>query len=192
VFGIPSIISVFFTRAYLVPAIPSRLFTIGGLEITKSLGLLLMFAIIMLLASYSMIHKQKAPSQQPKNVEYNYPLILLEGIVVGVVTGMVGAGGGFLIIPALVLMAKLPMKQAVGTSLFIIASKSLIGFTGDLRGDEFIDWKFLLLFSGIAVIGIIAGTALSKKVSNEQLKPLFGWFILFMGIYIIIKETLLK
>lgn len=191
VFGIPSIISVFLTRAYLVPAIPDTLFTVGSLEITKSIGLLLLFAIIMLLASYSMIKKQKQQSETTGEVQYNYPLILVEGLVVGVVTGLVGAGGGFLIIPALVILAKLPMKQAVGTSLIIIAAKSLIGFTGDLKGDEIINWNFLLLFSAIAVVGILAGSRFSKKVSNDKLKPIFGWFILVMGVYIIIKETLL-
>lgn len=191
VFGIPSIISVFLTRAYLVPAIPETLFSIGGLEITKSIGLLLLFAVIMLLASYSMIKKQNLKATPNGEVLYNYPLILIEGLVVGVVTGLVGAGGGFLIIPALVILAKLPMKQAVGTSLIIIAAKSLIGFTGDLKGDEIINWNFLLLFSAIAIVGILAGSMFSKKVSNEKLKPIFGWFILVMGIYIIIKETLL-
>lgn len=192
VFGIPSIISVFLTRAFLVPAIPATLFSVGGLEVTKPIGLLLLFAIIMLLASYSMIKKQKAKADTTEEIKYNYPLIMVEGLVVGVVTGLVGAGGGFLIIPALVLLAKLPMKQAVGTSLIIIAAKSLIGFTGDLKGDETIDWNFLLLFSAIAIVGILAGSMFSKKVSNEKLKPIFGWFILVMGVYIIVKETLLK
>jgi uncharacterized membrane protein YfcA len=192
VFGIPSIISVFLTRAYLVPAIPNKLFSIGSFEITKSIALLLLFAIIMLLASYSMIKKPKKNKPDFTEIAYNYPLILVEGLVVGVITGLVGAGGGFLIIPALVLLAHLPMKQAVGTSLIIIAAKSLIGFTGDLHGNESINWSFLMLFSVIAVVGILAGSMMSKNISNEKLKPAFGWFVLVMGIYIIIKETLLK
>ena len=115
-------------------------------------------------------------------------MILGEGAVVGTVTGIVGAGGGFLIIPALVLLAKLPMKKAVGTSLIIIAAKSLIGFTGDLKGDEFIDWGFLGIFSAVAIVGILLGSALSKRIANEKLKPAFGWFVLVMGVYIIGKE----
>jgi uncharacterized membrane protein YfcA len=175
-----------------VPAIPEQLFTIGSLEITKPLGLLLLFAVIMLLASWSMIRKQKANGGEiSSEVRFNYPLILTEGVVVGVVTGLVGAGGGFLIIPALVLLARLPMKQAVGTSLIIIAAKSLIGFTGDLQGSEIIDWEFLMIFSLVAIAGIIAGSILSKKISNEKLKPAFGWFILVMGIYIIARETMM-
>lgn len=191
VFGLPSIISVYLTRLYLVPAIPEHLLTIGTFEITKPLGLLLLFAIIMLMASWSMIRPQKAKEPSAKK-GYNYPLILIEGVIVGGVTGLVGAGGGFLIIPALVLFAGLEMKKAVGTSLVIIATKSLIGFTGDLQGSMEIDWDFLLIFSTIAVLGIIIGSMLSKKIPNEKLKPAFGWFVLVMGIYIILKETLVN
>jgi len=116
------------------------------------------------------------------------PLIFLEGMIVGGITGLVGAGGGFLIIPALVLFAGLPMKQAVGTSLLIIAMKSLIGFTGDLGSGMVLDFRFMLLFSSFAIIGIVAGSYLSKYISNQKLKPVFGWFVLVMGLYILSKE----
>ena len=189
VFGLPSILAVFLTRAYLVPALPDPLFNIGGAAISKSLGLLIFFALLMVAAAYSMIKKQKeADDTTAGEVIFNYPLILVEGAVVGTITGLVGAGGGFLIIPALVLLAKLPMKQAVGTSLIIIAAKSLIGFTGDLKGNEVIDWNFLLVFSAIAIVGIIVGSILSKRIPNEKLKPAFGWFVLVMGLYIIGRE----
>ncbi|MFM7824021.1 MAG: sulfite exporter TauE/SafE family protein, partial [Bacteroidota bacterium] len=188
VFGSPSILSVYLTRLYLVPAIPDHLFTLWGFEIKKPVGLLLLFAIIMLMASYSMIRKTKSDLSRSKK-GYKYHLIFLEGIVVGILTGLVGAGGGFMIIPALVLFAGLEMKKAVGTSLIIIATKALIGFTGDLQGSMEIDWSFLLIFSAIAVLGIILGSLLSKSISNEKLKPAFGWFVLVMGIYIIIRET---
>ena len=201
VFGIPSIISVFLTRSYLVPRIPDPIMTFGqdpsggaALVITKSVGLLLLFAVIMVMAAYSMIKPaKKSGTDTLSNAEdvqpqFNYPLILAEGAIVGVVTGLVGAGGGFLIIPALVLLAKLPMKQAVGTSLMIIAAKSLIGFVGDMRGNEVIDWSFLGAFSSIAVVGILLGSWLSKRIPGEKLKPAFGWFVLVMGTYIIIKE----
>jgi uncharacterized protein len=185
----PSILAVFATRAWLVPALPDPLFTLGGTPISKALGMLIFFALLMVAAAYSMIRKQaQADQAQAGDVKFNIPLILAEGVVVGTITGLVGAGGGFLIIPALVLLAKLPMKQAVGTSLLIIAAKSLIGFTGDLKGNEVIDWDFLLLFSSIAIGGIIAGTMLSKRIPNEKLKPAFGWFVLVMGLYIIGKE----
>jgi uncharacterized membrane protein YfcA len=201
VFGIPSIISVFLTRSMLVPRIPDPILTIGqdpnggaAFVLTKSVGLLLLFAVIMVLAAYSMIKPtQKSATVSAEGTDnaepqFNYPLILAEGAVVGVVTGLVGAGGGFLIIPALVLLAKLPMKQAVGTSLMIIAAKSLIGFVGDMRGDEVIDWSFLATFSSIAVVGILLGSWLSKRIPGEKLKPAFGWFVLVMGTYIIFKE----
>jgi uncharacterized membrane protein YfcA len=191
VFGIPSILAVYATRAWLVPAIPDPILSIGGFTLSKPIGILILFALIMVAAAYSMIRKQKtsaATGGEGQVVSFNYPLILAEGIVVGAVTGIVGAGGGFLIIPALVLLAKLPMKQAVGTSLIIIAAKSLIGFTGDLKGGEVIDWNFLLVFSAIAIGGIIAGSLLSKRIPNEKLKPAFGWFVLVMGIYIIGRE----
>jgi uncharacterized membrane protein YfcA len=201
VFGIPSIISVFLTRSYLVPRIPDPIMTFGqdpsggaALVITKSVGLLLLFAVIMVMAAYSMIKPAKKSGdntlkkEEDVQPQFNYPLILAEGAIVGLVTGLVGAGGGFLIIPALVLLAKLPMKQAVGTSLMIIAAKSLIGFVGDMRGNEVIDWSFLGVFSAIAVVGILLGSWLSKRIPGEKLKPAFGWFVLVMGTYIIIKE----
>ena len=214
VFGVPSIVAVFLTRAYLVPALPDPLFWIGTILISKALGMLIFFASLMVVAAYSMIRKQKAETPTPPSdgsrtsdvadlavsaavtgiigggdgVLIRGTLVILEGAVVGTVTGLVGAGGGFLIIPALVLLAKLPMKQAVGTSLMIIAAKSLIGFTGDLKGNEQIDWSFLLTFSAIAIGGIIAGSWLSRHIPNEKLKPAFGWFVLVMGVYIITRE----
>jgi uncharacterized membrane protein YfcA len=192
VFGVPSIISVFLTRLYLVPAIPNPLFSVGTFVVAKPMALLVLFAVIMILAAYSMIKpaKKSSDSNDSGAVEFNFPLILAEGLIVGVVTGLVGAGGGFLIIPALVLLAKLPMKQAVGTSLMIIAAKSLIGFIGDMNGDEVIDWQFLGFFSTLAIVGIVAGTFLSKKIAGEKLKPAFGWFVLIMGIYIIVMEVM--
>lgn len=192
VFGIPSILSVFLTRAYIVPAIPVEIFSIGDYTITKSMLLMLLFALLMISASYSMIKKSKLTSNEtPQKQRFNYPLILVEGSIVGILTGLVGAGGGFLIIPALVILSKLPMKEAVGTSLVIIAAKSFIGFFGE-SSNTIIDWQFLLKVTAFAITGIFIGMALSKKINGEKLKPAFGWFILVMGIYIIIKETLLK
>ena len=189
IFGIPSIAAVYATRMWLVPHIPKELFSIGSLVITKAIALMLLFAVVMILASISMIRSGKKP-QPDENaaLHYNYPMILLEGTVVGILTGLVGAGGGFLIIPALVLLARMPMKLAVGTSLFIIAAKSLIGFIGDLQGEEIIDWKLLGSFTAFAVAGIFIGIYLSKKIPGNKLKKGFGWFVLVMGIYIIVKE----
>jgi uncharacterized protein len=192
IFGIPSIIAVFLTRAYLVPAIPKEVFSIGSFVVTKSILMMLLFAILMIAASYSMIKKEKKKTTENEGEQkFNYPLILLEGAVVGILTGLVGAGGGFLIIPALVILSKLPMKEAVGTSLVIIAAKSLIGFFGE-GSETFIDWALLTKISAFAIVGIFIGTMLSKKIYGAKLKPAFGWFVLVMGIYIIIKETMLK
>ncbi|PLX33451.1 MAG: permease [Ignavibacteria bacterium] len=188
VFGIPAFIAVFFTRSVIVPSLPSELFSLGGLLITRDLAVMLLFAGLMIAASFSMIRRNRA-AQEDAPITYNYRMIFLEGIVVGVLTGLVGAGGGFLIIPALVVLARLPMKLAVGTSLLIIAVKSLIGFTGDMITMS-IDWSFLAVFSLFAVGGIFLGSWLTRYVSGARLKPAFGWFTLVMGLYIIGKEML--
>jgi uncharacterized protein len=191
VFGIPSIIAVFLTRAYIVPAIPKDVFALGDFMVTKPILLMLIFAVLMIFASYSMIKKDKSVDKEPGKQVFNYPLILIEGAIVGVLTGLVGAGGGFLIIPALVILSKLPMKEAVGTSLVIIAAKSLIGFLGE-SGESLVDWQFLLIVTAFAIVGIYIGMALSKKIDGTKLKPAFGWFVLVMGIYIILKETMMQ
>ncbi|MBK8699463.1 MAG: sulfite exporter TauE/SafE family protein [Saprospiraceae bacterium] len=190
VFGIPSIIAVFLTRAYIVPAIPAEVITLGTFIVTKRLLLMGLFAILMIAASYSMIRKSPVKKEEESGErKFNYPMILLEGAIVGVLTGLVGAGGGFLIIPALVILSKLPMKQAVGTSLAIIAAKSLIGFIGE-GGDTVIDWTFLMIISAFAILGIFIGSALAKNIDGAKLKPAFGWFVLVMGVYILISELL--
>jgi uncharacterized membrane protein YfcA len=190
IFAIPSFIAVFLTRKYLMPAIPDELFTLGNFVVNKDLGIMVLFALVMLMASYSMITDNKPEADENQALKYNYPLIAAEGLVVGTLTGVVGAGGGFLIIPALVLLVRLPMKMAVGTSLLIIAAKSLIGFIGDL-GNQTIDWKFLLIFTGLSIMGIFVGTYLTKFIPGEKLKKSFGWFVLIMAVYILVKEIIL-
>jgi len=188
VFGAPALVAVFVTRYLIVPAIPDRLFSIASIEVTKSLLLLVLFAVLMILASISMIRGRKDHGiDKTQEQAFNYPLILLEGTIVGVLTGLVGAGGGFLIIPALVVLSKLPMKKAVGTSLLIIAVKSLVGFTGDIANYT-IDWALLLTVSALAISGIFIGTWLSKRIDGQKLKVGFGWFVLVMGAYILVRE----
>jgi len=190
IFGIPSIAAVFATRKFLLPAIPNEIGSIGGLMITKSLLMMLLFAVLMVAASFSMIRSKSSKENELEGEQkFNYPLILIEGALVGLLTGLVGAGGGFLIIPALVMLSKLPMKQAVGTSLLIIAAKSLIGFTGDL-GNSTINWTLLLSVTALAIAGIFIGDKLSKRIDGNQLKKGFGWFVLLMGLYIIIQQLL--
>ena len=190
IFGLPSLITVFLTRRFIIPAIPEQIATINSLVITKGLMLMILFAVLMIFASFSMIRKRKQPEavdEEADNHTSNAMALLMQGVLVGLISGLVGAGGGFLIIPALVLFSKLDMKMAVGTSLLIISANSLFGFAGDIFNYT-IDWKFLILFSMLSVTGIFIGTALSHHIAGEKLKSGFGWFVLLMGIYIIIKE----
>jgi uncharacterized membrane protein YfcA len=189
VFAIPALAAVYLTRKFVMPAIPEHIGSIGSFELTRDTAIMVFFGIIMLAASISMIRGRKKSDEVNSEVSYNYPLILVEGLVVGVLTGVVGAGGGFLIIPALVLLAKLPMKKAVATSLLIIAVKSLIGFLGDVQNIS-IDWPFLLLFTAFSIMGIYIGIYFNKFVNGAKLKKAFGWFVLIMGIYIVLKEVL--
>ncbi|PTX43418.1 hypothetical protein C8P64_1945 [Christiangramia gaetbulicola] len=188
IFAIPAVITVFSTRKFLVPALPEELFEVGGFMVTRDIGIMLFFAILMLFASISMIYDKKElleKKQEKKPV--NFFLLGALGILTGLITGIVGAGGGFIIIPILVLLAGLPMKKAVGTSLLIIAINSLLGFLGDL-GHQEIDWPFLLIFTAIAISGIFLGVYLNKFFDGKKLKKGFGWFVLLMGIYIIWSE----
>ena len=189
IFSIPAFTAVYLTRAFMIPALPDVIATFNGFVLTRELGIMVFFALIMLVASVSMIKTEKntTPVSETK---LNIPLVILEGGIVGVVTGLVGAGGGFLIIPALVLLAGLEIKVAIGTSLFIIAIKSMIGFLGDVTNTS-IDWPFLLTFTAFAVGGIFIGLAFNKRVPSERLKKIFGWFVLLMGISILFKEIVL-
>lgn len=189
-FGLPSIASVLLTRAFLLPAIPVHIVSVGGFELTKNILLMLLFSVLMIAASFSMIRKAKVQEEIEGAGNTSVLPILFQGIAVGIVTGLVGAGGGFLIIPALVNMLKLPMKNAVGTSLVIIAINSLTGFLLSVN-DRAMQWPFLASVAAIAVVGILIGSFLATKIDGKKLKPAFGWFVLIMGIYILIKETLL-
>ncbi|WP_100612468.1 sulfite exporter TauE/SafE family protein [Confluentibacter lentus] len=184
-FSFPSFLAVYFSRRYLVHSIPETLFTLGNFAVTKNMAIMVFFAIIMILASFSMIKKTKEDTLIYINQPYFKTFI--QGLIIGTITGIIGAGGGFLYVPALVLWANLPMKKAVGTSLVIISMNSLIGFIGDLH-NLYVDWTFLLSFSFLTILGIIIGGSLSKFISNNILKKAFGYFTLLMAIYIIYKE----
>lgn len=189
VFAFPAFIVVFLIRKFLLPAIPEQLFSIGGFVLMKSVALMLFFALVMLIASISMIRgRREMPAEMPTS--YNYPVIFLQGILVGSITGMVGAGGGFLIIPALIFLARLPIKRAVATSLLVISINSLFGFFGDLQSLT-IQWNFLLIFTGFSIAGVFIGTYFNTRIDNIRLRKLFGWFILVMGIFIMLKEVFL-
>lgn len=193
VFGIPAIIGVTLVRHYLVPILPDVLFQIGDFEFTRRMGMFGLFAFLMIPAAFSMLkNKTEAVGKVGGEVKYNYPLILLEGLLVGGITGLIGAGGGFLIIPALVILANVEMKVAVGTSLIIIAIKSLMGF---FLGDAFtmdIDWQFLLIFTSLSFLGIFIGSYASNYINGEKLKKGFGYFILVMAVFIFYMEFFLS
>ncbi len=191
VFGVPSILAVYLVRGYVMPGIPANLGSLGSLAVTRDKALLVLFGALMLATAFSMIRAKSSPEEDeaPVQPEYKYGKILIEGVLVGGVTGLVGAGGGFLIIPALVLLAKLPMKRAVGTSLLIIAAKSLIGFTGDIQANSHIQWHLLLTVAGLATVGILLGSMLGQRISGAKLKPAFGWFVLVMGLFMVGKEV---
>ncbi|MBW7892344.1 MAG: sulfite exporter TauE/SafE family protein [Chitinophagaceae bacterium] len=189
--GIVSPATVFLVRKHLVPAIPENILAIGDTWITKSMLTMVLFAILMLAASLSMLKKTTIQPTGTTTIHKasDYLLLGLFGLGIGCVTGFLGAGGGFLIIPALVVLLKLPMKQAIGTSLLIIAINSLIGFGGDIGHYE-IHWRFLLFITGIATAGIFIGTFMARKIPGQKLKRGFGWFVLVMGIYIIVQEMI--
>lgn len=189
-FGITSISTVFLTRKFIIPAIPKTFGSIGGFEITEPIATMVLFAILMVIAAVAMIKNGTASAEKKEETKTSLLKLSVYGVSIGLVTGLLGAGGGFLLIPTLVLLLKLPMKEAVGTSLFIISLNSLIGFLGDL-GHFAINWRFLLIITAIAIAGILLGGVLSKKIKGEKLKKGFGWFVLIMGTYIIVKELFL-
>jgi uncharacterized membrane protein YfcA len=188
-FGIPSLMAVFIMRKWVMPAMPHRLFSVGSFEITKPVLLMLVFAALMLVASISMIRKKKENLVSYPKLKFTK--LVIQSIVVGIITGFVGVGGGFLIIPSLVLFAGLPMKKAVGTSLMVMTISSLLGLLGDVSRHASINYPFILRFSAFAIAGIIAGSYLTKYITDTKLKPAFGWFLLLMGIFVL-TTTLTK
>ncbi|MFB9076783.1 sulfite exporter TauE/SafE family protein [Flavobacterium procerum] len=186
-FALPSVISILIIREVIFPKIASTLFSVASYTVSKDFLIMIIFSVLMITAAFSMIRKNQP---EIKSAQTNYLQLSLIGFLVGIVTGFLGAGGGFLIIPALLFFANLPMKQAVGTSLLIISINSAIGFAGDLYIGTPINYTFLLSVSAMAFIGMFIGSRLSTKIDGTKLKPLFGWFVLVMGFYIIAKEVL--
>jgi uncharacterized protein len=187
-FGIPTIVSVFITRKIIVPNIPEVIYFSSDFYIKKSVFIMIFFAVVMFFAALKMIRPTKEEIFETSG-NLNYLKIISVGFSIGLIAGFIGAGGGFLIVPALFFLSKTPMKIAVGTSLFIIASQSLIGFLGDFSNNQILDWKLILTFTSCAIIGIFIGNFLSKKIDGSKLKTSFGYFVLLMAIFIIIKEV---
>lgn len=195
-FALPVFVVIFCVRKFLLPIIPDVIYQGSLFTLKQGEALMLLFAIVMLVASISMIKgREKVEpnslgASEENEHQLNYFLLLLQGVFVGLITGLVGAGGGFLIIPALVILARIPMKSAIATSLVIISINSLIGFSGDI-GTVKIDWSFLGLFSLIALAGVLVGLYVNSKIENEKLRKIFGYFVLLMGIFILVKEIFL-
>jgi uncharacterized membrane protein YfcA len=185
--ALPSFIAVYITRRYIVPQLPDVLFKVGYVILRKEVFIMLLFAFVMALAAYSMLKKRPAPKEEDAQLKYIYILPFV--IIVGLLMGLVGAGGGFLIIPMLVFFGGLTMRKAVGTSLFIIALNTLMGFLGDIQ-TMIIDWGFLLTFTLISIFGIFAGTYLQRFINDTQLRKGFGWFVLLMACFILSKEII--
>lgn len=188
-FGVPSLFTVFLARAFILPSLPKTLIQTSYVSISKEMGLMIFFSIVMLLASLSMIRGRKTPTNLETEKTWNYSRIILQSSFVGLIIGIVGAGGGFLFVPALMFFTGLTVKEAIGTSLLIITFNSLIGFIGDVM-EQSIEWGFLSLFAALAIGGIYLGIYISQFVSPTKLKVSFGWFVLLMGVFILVKESL--
>ena len=175
--------------------IPFVLFTVLGLEVTKRMLLLLVFASVLLLSFSSMVGlfgefrpNKNFKKERPRTY---FTTLIVVGLAIGVLTAFTGAGGGVLLVPLLVLVMGLPMKTVVGTSLAIMAGKSMLGFLGDVYAiPGQIEWGFLGLFSIVMIAGITVGSVLSNRVSGSRLKGMFAWFILAMAIFIFAKELI--
>lgn len=187
VFGIPAIVGISLVRHFVIPALPDVLFGVGNFEFTRRMGMFGLFSVLMIPAALSMLQDRKIKVDK-KSTSFNYPLIVIQGMLIGIITGMIGAGGGFLIIPALVILAHVEMKVAVATSLIIIAMNALSGF---FLGDALtmtIDWQFLLTFTVISLAGIFVGSYLGNFIDGKKLKKGFGYFIFAMAIFIFYME----
>jgi uncharacterized membrane protein YfcA len=186
-FVAPSLISVVITRYWLVPAIPDLLTLPGDVQVSKDHFTMLIFAMFMLAACYSMLTDNIHKPNQSLGIKHYYGWIPVEGIVIGFVTGLTGAGGGFLIIPSLVVLNKMPMRKAVGTSLLIISINSIVGFISDPQ-KQTIDPKIIILAILFTILGVLGGSKINSSIQPEKLKPAFGWFILIVGLVILYTE----
>lgn len=191
-YAIPSMIAVFVTRKFLLPLIPDPI-VLNRIVLDKGETIMTLLAFIMLIAAFSMIRTGKADLDESETSHsvFNFPLIVTEGLIVGAITGILGAGGGFLIIPVLVVVSHIPMKIAIGTSLLIISVNSLVGFYGDLGAHTF-DWEFLFTFTFFTILGVAAGSIVGRKISGRKLKKIFGWFVMIMAGFILYREVLVK
>lgn len=187
IFAIPSLLSVTMVRAFILPKIPTSIATVGHVEITKDKAILLLFSCVMILVAMAMLRPVENPSRAIKNSVLS---MSLSSAIVGLLTGFVGAGGGFLIVPALHLILNLPLRMAIGTSLFVIFINSVVGFAADLIKGSPLPWSSLAIVIVASVLGMFFGLTVSKKVRQHQLKKAFAFFILIIASLIFLKEFL--
>ena len=188
VFGIPSVTGVLVARKFIFPSIPDLIFSVGGFVVSKKILFMFCISTLMFTAAVKML---KAASQKTetlsaeKNIKSGF--LMTQGFIVGIITGLFGIGGGFLIVPALYFWTRLPMKKAVGTTLLIIAMNSLFSFSTSYSSSP-INWSLLLRFSLGAIIGILIGSRIAEKISGNYLRKIFGWFVMAISFYIVIKQ----
>lgn len=186
-FALPGLLGIWLARALIVPRLPEKIFSIFSINITKDILIMLVFALLMITASFSMIRGKGNKSESPPH----FLFLALLGFFVSLVTGFVGAGGGFLIVPSLALIGGLNMKAAVATSLFVITINSLFGFATDVWSASYqVDWFLLLCSSAVALVGLFMGVRFANKVSDQALKKAFGFFVLIAGSAILIQQLL--
>jgi hypothetical protein len=189
-FSFPSLVAVYLTRHFFLPHLPPIIFSAGAFLLTKDTLLMIFFSVLMIIASFKMITSKTTDVEDGSEIQFDYLKMSIQAIILGIVTGIIGAGGGFLIIPALVLFAGLGMKKAIGTSLVIITINSLSGFLGDLGTGIQLNYPLVAAISSFAIVGVFIGTYLSKFIDGSNLKKGFGWFALTMALVILLKELL--
>lgn len=193
VFVLPSTLVILLTRGLIVPAIPDPILTVAQYTLSKGAFIMSLFAFLMFFTSYLMLKPVKiTPKDMAPYDPYQHPIKLgLGSGMVGLLAGLVGAGGGFLIIPTLIILFGLSMKQAIGTSLAVITVNSLLGFQGDLFIAKIvIEWSILGPFLGLATVGMFLGIKLNYYVDGIKLKRGFAVFMLFLGVSILLEEVL--
>lgn len=189
-FALASFIGVLIMKKFILSSIPDVIFQTGNFSFTKSLFVMIIFAVLMLIVSVSMI-KSKNTSKESVHSQKDQTLkLVMQGIFVGNVTGLVGAGGGFLIVPALVNLVGLNMRSAIGSSLLIIAANSLFGFSVAVSSGLEVHWQTLFSIMSISLVGLFVGRIFSKKVPEAHLKTGFGYFVLVMGSLILLDQIL--
>ncbi len=186
-FALGSVPAVFAVRQWVIPSIPESLMVIGQWELTRDRLLLIMFGVLMLVIGARMLRKGEKVTEQNEKPKVGFLIGI--GVATGVLAGLVGAGGGFIIVPALVLGAGLGMKKAVGTSLGIISIQSLAGFLGAMKSFNTSVLGLVGIVCFLALVGVFIGRWLSGKMEATQIRPIFAWFVVSMGVFILLRET---